>query len=71
MMQRRMIKHIHPIDGGKELRAVEAVPQCGEDFCDACGDCLHCYEGDPCTETENGQHFWVQYGEDAENADED
>ncbi len=18
-------------------------PKCGEDFCDSCGDCLHCY----------------------------
>lgn len=25
---------------------VEAV--CGEDFCDMCGDCLACYDGDPC-----------------------
>lgn len=19
------------------------TPQCGRDFCDSCGDCLHCY----------------------------
>lgn len=21
---------------------------CGQDFCDACGDCMECYASDPC-----------------------
>jgi hypothetical protein len=42
---------------------VRAVPICGEDFCDLCGDCLACYSGDPCPE---GGHSWVVYAEDVE-----
>ena len=49
------------------LREVEAVPSCGEDFCDRCGDCLACYRngcysggkwtlGVACS--------WVLYGEE-------
>jgi hypothetical protein len=50
--------------GGKLLRTFKAVPECGEDFCDACGDCLLCYGGDPCP---SGTHWWVAYdGEDAD-----
>jgi hypothetical protein len=29
-------------------------PVCGEDFCDACGDCLYCYAEDTCAVT--GDH---------------
>jgi hypothetical protein len=35
-------------------------PECGVDFCDSCGDCLHCYGGDPCLERENEEHHWVK-----------
>lgn len=31
-----------------ETTVYDLEPQCGEDFCDRCGDCLHCYGGDPC-----------------------
>ena len=43
-------------------------PECGKDFCDQCGDCLHCYGGDPCCPAgENlGDHFWVIYNPDKE-----
>lgn len=39
-------------------------PVCGEDFCDECGDCLHCYgidEGycNPCK--------WIIYQDDDNN----
>ena len=33
-------------------------PVCGEDFCDQCGDCLHC---DADSECPHGQHTWVIY----------
>ena len=63
-----MLKHIYDDRGETLLRTVEAEPECGEDFCDKCGDCLHCYEGDPCCYREDGQHLWIQYGEDEEDA---
>lgn len=31
------------------LRVEERTPECGEAFCDRCGDCLACY-GDVCPE---------------------
>ena len=55
-----MVKHLADLKGivyGSE----EAEPECGEDFCDSCGDCLHCYGGDPCLESSDGEHFWVAY----------
>lgn len=42
-----------------EIR-VEADPRCGEDFCDRCGDCLHCYVEDACG-GDGGDHIWVVY----------
>lgn len=39
---------------------LSAAPICGEDFCDSCGDCLHCYDLDSCP---NGGHVWVVYTE--------
>lgn len=49
---------------GNEIRreVVEADPVCGEDFCDACGDCLVCYETDCCVD--DGGHVWIEYQED-------
>lgn len=40
-------------------------PTCGEDFCNYCGDCLHCYVSDPCAEGRGAFHEWVIYGDDA------
>jgi len=40
-----MIKHIFDKSGRVLLRTEEAEPECGEDFCDHCGDCLACYGG--------------------------
>ena len=34
---------------------------CGEDFCDACGDCLACYYDDPCYDSADGKHVFVDY----------
>lgn len=35
------------------------VPICGQDFCDACGDCLACYSSSPCFYTDDGVHIWM------------
>ena len=62
-----MLKHVYDSTGTKLLRIEEATPVCGEDFCDGCGDCLHCFVGDLCcpdgiTERE---HVWVVYEDEA------
>lgn len=41
-----------------QLGTFSARPYCGEDFCDSCGDCLHCYADDYCPD---GSHMWVVY----------
>ena len=64
-----MQKHIFTGDGYRLLRIVEADPECGIDYCDTCGDCLHCYGGDPCYDTEDGKHFWAVYENDPEVQD--
>ena len=38
---------------------IVAEPRCGEDFCDECGDCLHCFGGDKCAYTKDGFHVWI------------
>lgn len=43
-----------------------AEPTCGEDFCDACGDCLSCYAGDPCYSSNIGEHRWIVYADKAD-----
>jgi len=35
-------------------------PECGEDFCDSCGDCLACYDHG-CPSNDWGGHRWVIY----------
>ena len=35
-------------------------PKCAVDFCDYCGDCLHCFTEDPCP-SKDGKHIWVIY----------
>ena len=46
------------------VERLKAEPRCGEDFCDRCGDCLHCYVEDDCP----GRflHTWVVYSEDVD-----
>lgn len=53
-----------------------AVPVCGEDFCDNCGDCLACAEiGETCHASKDGQHRWIRYvtpsGEKLRTPDQD
>lgn len=40
----------------------EREPNCGEDFCDRCGDCLACSD-ETCWNggRDNGSHRWVIY----------
>lgn len=57
-----MKKHIFDSLGENLLRVEDAEPECGQDFCDSCGDCLACYEGE-CLDSEDGQHYWVEYEE--------
>ncbi len=51
----------------KRVGQVEAEPECGEDFCDRCGDCLHCYGGEACFNggEDNGPHVWWVYADEA------
>ena len=44
-------------------------PVCGIDFCDQCGDCLHCYWDDECYPYPGEGHSWVIYRNSA-SADE-
>ncbi len=39
------------------------APECG-DYCDACGDCLYCYDEEPCFFSEDGKHSWVKDDDD-------
>lgn len=50
----------------RAVERLEAEPRCGEDFCDDCGDCLHCYAGDSCYAGE-GSHLWVVYSDRADD----
>ena len=56
-----MKKHVYDYTGTVFLRVEDATPVCGQDFCDACGDCLACYGSDPCPYGD--EHFWVEYEE--------
>jgi hypothetical protein len=54
----------HRFVGETPVAVEDAEPECGEDFCDQCGDCLHCFGGDPCFDgnTTSPSHYWVVYG---------
>jgi len=58
-----MKKYVYSDDTNELLRVEEAEPECGVDFCDRCGDCLHCYGWGPCYDgaNERDEHFWVVY----------
>ena len=47
------------------IRYEDREPECGEDFCDSCGDCLHCYAGDYCSDGCR----WIIYVDDVEYFD--
>lgn len=57
-----MKKTIRNVVTDEVINVVEANPVCMEDFCEICGDCLHCYGEDPCTQ--DGGHYWVKYEEE-------
>lgn len=54
-----MLKHIFD-NNHKLIKIEEIIPKCGEDFCDTCGDCLHCYWELDCI-SKDKLHFWVEY----------
>ncbi len=56
-----MKRYVYSEGLGHLIRIEEAVPVCGVDFCDTCGDCLVCYGEDPCHF--GGEHQWVVYEE--------
>ncbi len=54
-----MTRYVFSERGDVLIRKEKAVPRCGKDFCDTCGDCLACYGGDKCFE--KPFHYWVTY----------
>lgn len=60
-MKRHVYQDLSDPPYTKLIRVEEAEPECGEDFCDSCGDCLHCYSGDDCYGNKYGEHLWVRY----------
>ena len=59
-----MKRHYYKQQGIKSIyiREEDEIPVCGQDFCDTCGDCLHCYGDLGCIG--GGGHFWVKYIEE-------
>lgn len=55
--------YLYADDGVKPFVGFEAAPICGVDFCDTCGDCLDCQEGE-CADGKSC--LWVVYADDAE-----
>jgi len=58
-MKREMTCYLRDATTDKFLRKEKRIPECGEDFCDTCGDCLACYGDDPCYPDE--YHLWIKY----------
>ena len=55
---------------GRTIGHMHTEPECGEDFCDFCGDCLYCYGDDECLSSPDGRHRWVIYVDSEEEARE-
>lgn len=60
-----MIAHVLAATLDDEPQLVNATPRCGFDYCDRCGDCLYCYEDDPCAPGSQW-HTWVVYPSQAD-----
>lgn len=45
------------------------VPECGKDFCELCGDCLHCFPGGGCYRADDNSHAWYEGGYEPTPAD--
>lgn len=52
-----MICYLTDLDGTR--LSVNATPECGEDFCERCGDCLRCFAGGDCYYNDGGEHLWI------------
>lgn len=47
-----------------ERDEIQWTPQCDRDFCERCGDCLHCCADEQCTCNPDGtDHLWIEYAE--------
>jgi hypothetical protein len=55
-----MNAEVYTEHGDVKLGEIEMAPNCGDHFCDQCGDCLHCYPSDECR--------WVVYADSMEDA---
>jgi len=68
-----MIARFEQKDGTYKFKE-NGEPECGEDFCDACGDCLDCYPGqcmgDRSDDGLSTEHCWVVYLSDEERTEE-
>jgi hypothetical protein len=62
-LTKAMSREVNPEQAEELKRAMEGTPECGQDFCDGCGDCLACYGGDQCYRTTppDDAHIWVVY----------
>jgi hypothetical protein len=61
-----MICHAYDYSGRTLISKEERAPTHAKDYCDRCGDCLDCCQGDICVDG-HAKHFWVVY-QDAPNA---
>jgi len=54
-------------NGNELVETFDLEPECGEDFCASCGDCLACYSSD-CADGEycNGPFWSLCIGDDDE-----
>lgn len=48
---------------GSFISEDQGEPECGRDFCDRCGGCLHCDRDAGCPNNDWGDHRWVIYHE--------
>lgn len=52
---------------GTTLGTEDVDPECGDIFCDTCGDCAHCYGDEGCydgSSDEPGVHWFIRYLKD-------
>ena len=60
-----MIRHYYSLDDDALFGTTEEDPECGEDYCETCSACLHCFGADPClgyfNDRPSGVHLWACY----------
>ena len=63
-----MKRYIYSLRDDSLLRIEEADPECGIDYCEDCVCCMHCFGGVPCPDNREGEHRWVVYEDDDDDA---